>query len=520
MTIYDVIIVGSGAAGAWAAKQLKTKNILMLDVGNEPKFKYSDSIPNYYDLKKNTQQGEPILVGDQFESLSSIFTDYMSPKLKSPFMRYVVEGTSESKIKEDGFNAQQSFATGGLGNAWGAGCYRFQDNELEKFPFNADDLNQYYDRLTEDIGISGCDDHLTRFYGTTEKLLPAIKKTHQLDNIYSRYLKKQKTFNEAGYYLGHPRLAYKNYTAKGLDYYLSHNPSIYTPAFTIQELREEHKITYVTGMHIQSFNEMTNHVEVKALNLKSKQTQLFHGKTLILAMGALNTAKCVLQSNNDQTTRLPLLDNNISYVPFLYPKMLGLSWHPENVIGSPMTLVKLREKERLPLQISLYNIGSVLISDLLYSLPLSTDVMIKAAKLMLPALIICQIFYPDSANDQNYLSLDGKDLKLVYKNRASSKAEKQLISQFRKIGLLSAMPLVQFPTPGNSFHYAGMLPMKTNPTTKYECHPNGRLNQTNRVFIADAANFPELPAKNHTFTIMANAMRIAEGIQRKHLDPS
>ena len=518
MTVYDVIIVGSGAAGAWAAKQLKTKNILMLDVGNEPEFKYSDGIDPYYDLKKNPAQGEPILIGDNFESLSNIFTEYMSPKLKSPFMRYVVKGTSQSKLKEDGFNSQQSFATGGLGNAWGAGCYRFQDYELAKFPFESQDLQPFYDKLTEEIGISGSDDDLTRFYGTTEKLLPAIKKTHQLDTIYRQYLKKRKSFHTAGYFLGHPRLAYKNYTSKGLDYYLSHNPSIYTPAFTIQELLDQNKITYVNGMHVQSFSETTDYVEVTALNLKLSQQHAFRGKTLILAMGALNSAKCVLQSYNDQTTRLPLLDNNISYVPFLYPKMLGLSWASENVVGSPMTIVQLRENQRLPLQISLYNIGSVLISDLLYSLPLSADIMVKAAKLMLPALMIAQVFYPDVQNVQNYLSLDGKSLNLVYKKSNAGTSEQSLIAQLRKIGLFSAKTLIQYPTPGNSFHYAGMLPMRDKPTTRYQCHPDGRLNETRRVFVADAANFPELPAKNHTFTIMANSMRIANIVQRKYLE--
>jgi choline dehydrogenase-like flavoprotein len=40
-----------------------------------------------------------------------------------------------------------------------------------------------------------------------------------------------------------------------------------------------------------------------------------------------------------------------------------------------------------------------------------------------------------------------------------------------------------------------------------------RLEGTKRVFVADAAVFPALPAKNLTFTIMANAMRVASGIR-------
>jgi choline dehydrogenase-like flavoprotein len=45
-----------------------------------------------------------------------------------------------------------------------------------------------------------------------------------------------------------------------------------------------------------------------------------------------------------------------------------------------------------------------------------------------------------------------------------------------------------------------------------ETDPGGRLSGTTRVFVADSATFPTLPAQNLTFTAMANARRVARGI--------
>ena len=57
--------------------------------------------------------------------------------------------------------------------------------------------------------------------------------------------------------------------------------------------------------------------------------------------------------------------------------------------------------------------------------------------------------------------------------------------------------------------------MRRIPETPYECDPDGKLHGTDCVYVADGAAFPVLPAKNHSFGIMANAMRIAEGVSAR-----
>ena len=54
--------------------------------------------------------------------------------------------------------------------------------------------------------------------------------------------------------------------------------------------------------------------------------------------------------------------------------------------------------------------------------------------------------------------------------------------------------------------------MKSKPK-KFQCNKWGKLIGYKNVYIVDASNFTKLPAKNLTYTIMANAMRIASNIK-------
>ena len=55
--------------------------------------------------------------------------------------------------------------------------------------------------------------------------------------------------------------------------------------------------------------------------------------------------------------------------------------------------------------------------------------------------------------------------------------------------------------------------MRERPERRYETNRNGLLNGTKAVYVGDAAGFPRLPAKNLTFTIMANALRIGRAVR-------
>ena len=66
-----------------------------------------------------------------------------------------------------------------------------------------------------------------------------------------------------------------------------------------------------------------------------------------------------------------------------------------------------------------------------------------------------------------------------------------------------------------SVHYGGTFPMSTADEGPLSTDPKGRLRATDSVYLADGSTFPHLPSKGLTFTLMANARRIGEGVGRR-----
>jgi choline dehydrogenase-like flavoprotein len=174
------------------------------------------------------------------------------------------------------------------------------------------------------------------------------------------------------------------------------------------------------------------------------------------------------------------------------------------------------------LQGSIYGAAGPLRSDIVFDLPLSLTANVSVMRRLAVAAGLVMMFYPADPNPANYLRLaaDGT-LEIEYGQPAAGGparglAEKELIRAFRGIGFHTAGALCQYPPIGSGMHYAGTLPMRDSPG-RYELYPDGRLYGTRNVYVADGACFPRLPAKNLTFTIMANAMRIASNIRDRVL---
>ena len=520
----NVIVVGSGAAGVAAAYRLRGKGVLLLDVGLPPPA--SALAGNLYDLKRDPGANGLFeeLIGPRFESLHNVFHPYLSPKLKAPRMKFIVEEAERlSPVASATFDAVMSFAAGGLANAWGAGLYRYNDSDLAGFPIGAADLEPWYDALTEKIGLSGADDDLSRFFGPARGLLPPLKLDSNGETLLRRYRRRRGKLNRAGLYLGRPRLAVLTrehdgrpaYGYDALEFFRADNPAVYTPALTLKEMAGRGEIAYRPGLLVERYSENGAGVEVTARVPATGERRVFSARSLVLAAGALNTAKIALRSNDDYETRLPLLDNAVSYVPLIDPLRIGAALEKEFYPAAMLNAVYCGPPHPGGIQMTLYGLAGVLRSDFLFDFPFSARGNIAAAKYLTPALVVAQLFYPDGPLPGNYLRLrESGELELGYESKKLGGVEADLLGLFRRMGYLGLARLCKYLAPGSSFHYAGGLPMKASPRGRYETDKNGRLGAARAVYVADAANFPALPSKNHSFTMMANAMRVAAAVER------
>jgi choline dehydrogenase-like flavoprotein len=466
----------------------------------------------------------PVLLGDAFESLGPLAGEELSPKLKAPLLRYVSE--KPKLLAEDtchGFHPVQSFAQGGLSNAWGAGVLRYNGRDLDGFPISAADLEPYYDELTAHMGINGAtQDDLTSYLGSSAGLQPPFPLSPIVARFLRRYEKRRTVLNRRGVFVGRQRLAILSrphrgrlpYRAFGQDFFYGPIEGIYSALFTIQELVRGGALQYQPGVMVTAFNETADGVVVTAAEVRTGEERVFRAARLVLAAGAINTARVVLQSHQDRTTSLPLLDNPISFIPCIDFLSIGAALDPHAYIGAELLMLFPGASPNRPLQASLYGLMGPLRTDLLREFPLSMRDNLSACRFLVPALLMLQVFYPDEPCPQSRLRLSAdRQLEIVREGRLVENRDKQICAVLRRLGYFAVPQLCVHPAPGSSIHYAGTLPMTLNPSGPYQTDAWGRLGASTRVYVADASVFPSLPAKNHTLTLMALALRLGRHVK-------
>jgi choline dehydrogenase-like flavoprotein len=524
--LHDAIIVGSGPAGAFSAYALQGRDTLVLDVGHRPPPPPPDFQGNLYALRQQREDLFEELIGSGFEGFHNIHKRDVSLKLKAPLMSYIIRDWERlMPVQSHNFHAVASFAVGGLANAWGAGVFRFTQRDLDGFPIAASDLEPFYNQIGAHIGISGVSDDLEPYFGVEPHLLPPTRIPRLAADILERFRARKAYFQERGITMGRSRLAVLTvphngrapYAYDNLEFYRPYNPAIYNPAFTLDELAARHQVTLRTGYHVSHYQEVPGGVQVIARNLATGGYETFQGKKLILAAGTLGSTRIALESKRDYQSRLPILDNPMACVPLFRLSRIGSPLEVNDGALGQVNLIYDQPGGGELLQATVYGTTGPLRSDVLFQFPLSISANLTWSRYLSPAMALMMLFYPGKRDPANYIRLTGEGaLDINYDWKSSGSPERRLIAAFRRLGYLSASPLCQYPPMGSSLHYAGTLPMKAVPGP-YQTDANGRLFGTQSVYVADGACFSELPAKNLTFTIMANAARIA-GIVRRTIE--
>ena len=512
-------MVGSGAAGVAAARALSgTRSILVLDVGHRPP-PLPDTEGTLNELRQHSPDLFHFLIGERFESLHNLHHPPVSLKLKAPLMTYILrDAATLSPHRATAFQAVMSFAAGGLANAWGAGVYRFTPSDLTDFPVTRAQLDPFYDDVGAHIGISGEDDDLFPLFGHEPVLQPPVQLSRFAADLLRGYRHRKPGLAAQGISLGRTRLAvltrpHNNrpaYRYGNYEFFRPYDRAIYNPAFTLDELIAANRIVYEPRHLAASYREHSDHVEVISRHTETGEIQRFQGRTLILAAGAINSAKLVLQSNRDHDTRLPLLDNPMACLPLFRLNRIGQALEPSDSSLGQLNLIC--RHDGLVLQGSIYGGPGPLRSDLIFQLPFAIGANLSLLRRLAVATGLLMMFYPCDPVAGNDLRLapDGV-LEIRCGTKPSLPARDVLLKAMRSMGCVASSAMWQYPAMGAGIHYAGTLPMRTQPG-RYQLDPAGRLSGTRRIFVADGAAFPRLPAKNLTYTIMANAARIASSI--------
>ena len=526
--IHDYIVVGSGMTGSHAAQTLVEAgcNVLMLDVGFLED-RYSKIIPedDFLSIRASDKLQHRYFLGDSFEGIPWGDVHHAL----TPPRQYISRDVEKwLPFESTTFFPVESLCYGGRGSGWGAGCAVYPEWELREIGLNPVEMKEAYKIIAQRIGVSIDKDDATPYCSSGLKsVMSAIKMDNSISQLYQTYLKHRHKLNAQGYYAGRTPVAVltedrpdrKKIKYKDMEFFADHDYSVYRPWMTVDYLKIRDNFLYQDNCLVMSFNENNNHVDVHVRRVDTGEDEVFCCKNLILASGALGTARIVLRSFPHEV-RIPVLTNPYCMVPCFHWRMLGNPLEQfKTSLGQLDMFYDEDNRHRDVRMVTFYTYRSLLLFKLVKEAPLNMADTLTIMKDLQSSLVIATISHPDHPSPEKYIeivknanNITGDHLKVVYQlsekeNENNAHKEKQLMRCFRKLG---CYPLKkQRVKHGENIHYAGTLPFNDQ-GKPYTLTDKGRLNGTENIYVADSSGFRYLPANGLTFTSMAFAHLVAQ----------
>jgi len=501
----------------------------MLDIGFEgPEPVLPDA--HFGELKELLDDPIRYLLGDAYEGalLPGTKGEYYGTP---PSQSFVFRELADHNVDASGFAPLFSWARGGLAQAWTGGCYPLNDDDLTAFPFGYDELGPYYSEVARRIGISGEADDLARFLPVHEHLLAPLDLDEHSKDLVMAYGRRRAALNRIGCFMGRTRVATltTELGGRGPCAYLGRClwgcpvGALYTPAHTLEALRRYPDFEYLPGWRVRRFRYADGRVEsLVAEPLEGGSKREFSADRIVLAAGALNTAEIVLRSVHAATGEIArlkgLMDNRQVLVPFVNLRMIGRPVYSNryqyHLLGLGLTTPDPREY----VHCQVTTLKAAMMHPITQRLPFDLSAAAAFTRLLHSALGLINLNFYDTRRAANTVSLEPDDegtLRLAIRyepDPAETERMCDALGRTRKaLRLLGCVvpPGMQHVRPmGASVHYAGLLPMAE--VGRFTTDANCRSRDWDNLWIADGATLPFLPAKNITFTLMANAARIAE----------
>jgi hypothetical protein len=170
-----------------------------------------------------------------------------------------------------------------------------------------------------------------------------------------------------------------------------------------------------------------------------------------------------------------------------------------------------------------YGYRSLLLFKLVKEIPLPAWAGLLIARLLETSLAIVGLHHSDAPHAGKTLRIAARsgsglpEVRFDYRPSADEQARRRrregaLVRQLLRLGVVPYAKLA--PGPASSIHYAGTLPVREQPDLPFASRRDGRLWSAPQVYVGDSAGWRFLPAKGLTYTIMANARRVAEHVLR------
>jgi choline dehydrogenase-like flavoprotein len=165
--------------------------------------------------------------------------------------------------------------------------------------------------------------------------------------------------------------------------------------------------------------------------------------------------------------------------------------------------------------VSLTHGTSIPTSDIVDLLPLKNNFIYSLVNFFKKHLVVAMIFYSSEYSNYKIQLGSGRfnfvDTKLSPKFKSTHQSVLYRLKSIMKMNYLYTFPFLSSLLPqGSDIHYGGTIPIGLNEyiNCTEECEIRGFQN----LYVVDGSWMPLIPEKAHTFTIIANSIRVADHV--------
>lgn len=537
-SVADFAVVGAGLTGVQAAQTLLEggASVVMLDggaAGNPALEPPADC--SFLSLRTGDNSQHRYFLGDHMEAVAT--PAGRAGSQLTPTRKFVMDGVDRwLRFRSDSFTPMESLAQGGLGNAWGVGCYHFSDHDLESAGLPVPEIRDGYQVIADRIGVQGADDDTGPFCGGNVKNLQRVMEMDAAaSELYRRYRRRRKSMLRSGMYVGRPALAVLTETRDGrrpinydnMDFYTDRRGTAYRPLITLNALKRNPRFEYRGNIVVTAFAENSDGVVVSGFirDRDERMPVTVRARRLVLCSGAIGSMRIVARSMNGLGRAFPILTNPNDYLLGVQPSRIGKPLGDKTASFAQLAVFYRPPGEDTVVYSggSIYSYQALMLFRLAREAPLAFALSRDILQYLQTSLLMIGMTYPDWPMPGNFLKLvperdsaTGDVLTAEY-----DVSPRQAMMRSKTLGAIRRV----FPSIGcwiassvrgrNGFssHYAGTIPYATEERA-FTLAPDGRLHGTRSVYVADGSGFRFLPALGLSWTIMANAHRIARRLVR------
>ncbi len=303
---FDVIVIGSGITGGFAAKEFCEKGLktLLIERGRNV-----EHIKDYATATLHPWEFENRLNVDSKEKLNS---PLRSSAADAGNLHFFVDEKKHPYIQEKPFNWIRGYQVGGKSLTWGRQCYRLSDLDFNAnikdgvgidWPVRYKDISPWYDYVENYVGISGKSEGLSHF--PDGNFLPPMQmnciEDYFSNKIRSKYADRIVTIGRVANltrgWQGRGPCQYRNLCSRGCPFggYFSSNSATIPAAFSTGNLSLLPDSVVLEIIYDEKNRRASG---VRVMDSLTKKVSEFYAKIIFVNASTIATASILLNSTS------------------------------------------------------------------------------------------------------------------------------------------------------------------------------------------------------------------------------